>query len=412
MNIYANRRKALAEKMEDNTFAFVFSGLAINKSEDEAFPFDVDRSFYYLTGIEKEGMVLCLNKTNGILRESMYILPYDEYLAKWVGGRMKDDEVREISGVNVVNDIADLDDYVTAAFSNLRSSRNLRIYVDLWRYTKEQADSEAIKFAKRIKERHLNTEILDIYPLVASLRMIKDEYEISCIREAIETTRLGIRAMMRNVRPGMNEMVAEGLFNFTLMQRLCNKNAFKTIAASGMRATTLHYSDNNQVMEDGELLLCDLGATYKNYCADISRTFPVNGKFTDRQREIYNIVLSAQKLVGETARPGLTLRDLNQTVIDYYREELPKHGLLKDVSEYYFHGVSHQLGLDTHDVGSRTDVLAPGMVISNEPGLYISDEGIGIRIEDDLLITEDGCEFLSKDIIKNPEDIEALMNRN
>ena len=160
------------------------------------------------------------------------------------------------------------------------------------------------------------------------------------------------------------------------------------------------------------MFLCDLGATYKNYCADISRTFPVNGKFSDRQKEIYEVVLKAQKIVEENAKPGITLRQLNQMVVDFYKEELPKHGLNKDVSEYYFHGVSHYLGLDTHDVGSGMPItLEKGNVITNEPGLYIEDEGLGIRIEDDLLITDDGCEVLSIEIPKSIEDIEKVANR-
>ena len=164
-------------------------------------------------------------------------------------------------------------------------------------------------------------------------------------------------------------------------------------------------------MEDGELFLCDLGATFKHYCADISRTFPVNGRFTDRQRELYELVLQAQKIVEENARVGVRTRDLNNMVVEFYREELPKHGLTKDVSEYYFHSVSHHLGLDTHDVDiERGGPLEAGNIITNEPGLYVADEGIGIRIEDVLLITGTGAEVLSRDIPKDPDEIESLMN--
>ncbi len=195
-----------------------------------------------------------------------------------------------------------------------------------------------------------------------------------------------------------------------LAQNVCNKNAFKSICASGKRATVLHYSDNNQTMNDGELFLCDLGATFKNYCADISRTFPVNGKFTNRQKEIYEVVLGAQRVVEENAKPGITLRELNKLVVDYYTKELPKHNLNKDVSEYYFHGVSHHLGLDTHDVNIGNVPLVAGNIITNEPGLYIEDENIGIRIEDDLLITGTGNTVLSSDIPKQIEDIEKIAN--
>ena len=245
------------------------------------------------------------------------------------------------------------------------------------------------------------------------MRLVKDETEIANIRKAIRTTNLGIRQMMRTVRPELNEMAMDGVFSFVLAKSLCHDTAFKTIAASGKRATILHYSDNDQVMKNGELFLCDLGATYSYYCADISRTFPVNGKFSRRQREIYEIVLNAQKLVEKNARPGVKMRELNDLVVNYYKRELPKHGLKEDVSEYYFHSVSHHLGLDTHDVsGEKGAILQAGNVITNEPGLYISDEGIGIRIEDDLLITENGCEVLSREIMKDPDEIEAFMANN
>ena len=285
------------------------------------------------------------------------------------------------------------------------------MYFDLWHYSAKQMPSEAINYVNKLKNNHPSLDIKDIYSLLAKMRLVKDEYEITCIRRAIEITNAGIRQMISQIKPNMSEMVMEGLFNFTLAQNNCNKNAFKSICASGKRATILHYADNNQMIEDGELFLCDLGATFKNYCADISRTFPANGKFSKRQKEIYEIVLGAQKIVEENAKPGITLRALNKMVVEYYTKELPKHGLNKDVSEYYFHGVSHHLGLDTHDVNVGNVPLTPGNVITNEPGLYIEDENIGIRIEDDLLINGTGCEVLSKDIIKNVEDIEALASR-
>ena len=216
--------------------------------------------------------------------------------------------------------------------------------------------------------------------------------------------------MMKAVKPGINEMVMEGIFNFALAKNLCNETSFKTICAAGKRATILHYANNNQICEDGDLLLTDLGATYRHYCGDITRTYPVNGKFSERQKEIYNIVLTAQRLVQENAKPGVKLKDLNNLVIKYYEMELPKHGLTKPVSEYYYHGVSHHIGLDVHDLdGGLGQTLQAGNVISNEPGLYIEDENIGIRIEDDLLITGTGCQNLSSGIVKKVEDIEKLM---
>ena len=411
MNEYSERRNRLMEQMEDNSLALLFSGDEIEKSEDEAYPFAVNRNFYYLSGIDKAGMVLALSKFNGVRSSRMFILPYDEFWAKWVGGRMREEEVKKISEVDSVANVNDLDDYVASLYNNARYYGGLKVYLDLWKYTFEQSDSKAIRYAKKLVANYVNTKVIDAYPILCEMRMVKDEKEVAKILKAIDITRSGVYAMMRNVKPKMNEMVMEGIFNFSLAQRGCNTNAFKTIAASGKRATILHYSDNNCVMEDGELFLCDLGATYDHYCADISRTFPVNGKFTARQKEIYKVVLGAQKVVENNVRPGVTTRDLNQKVIDYYKEELPKLGLNGDVSEYYFHGVSHHLGLDVHDVDIRGSKLKKGNVITNEPGLYIEKEGIGIRIEDDLLITDDGCINLAKDFLHDPDEIERFMNK-
>lgn len=410
MNLYSKRRERVFKDLKDNSALMLFSGVAYMKSEDEAYPFDVNRNFYYLTGLEKENMALLLTKINGQLKEYLFILPYDEVLARWVGGRMSKEEATDISGVEVVYDYDELDSFVGRLFNAMRLDNNFTLYFDFWHYTMDQLDTPASKYAKKIKEAYPNVVLKDIYPIITKLRMIKDEYEVTCIKQAIHTTRIGIDQMMKQIRPGANEMMMEGVFDFVLKQNLCNKNAFKTIAASGQRATILHYSDNNQIMNDGELFLCDLGATFKNYCADISRTFPVNGKFTERQKEIYQLVLNAQEIVRENAKVGVKLRDLNQLVVDYYKEELPKHGLTKDVSEYYFHGVSHHLGLDIHDVElERGSALVAGNVITNEPGLYIADEGIGIRIEDDLLITGTECEVLSKEIMKSIDEIELFM---
>ena len=411
MNLYSKRRERVIKSLTSNGTILIFSGNAQMKSEDEEYPFCVNRNFYYLTGLDAENMVLLLNNNNGITHETLFILPYNELLAKWVGGRILPEKAKEISAVEDIKNIDELDNVVSSIIDKNRGDGTFKVHFDMWHYNMEQDLSPAIKYANKLKERYPYIVVKDIFPVLTRMRLIKDEYEIQNIKKAIHTTNIGIQQMMKTSRPGVNEMTMEGVFDFVLRQAMCRENAFDTIAASGSRATILHYRDNNQTMEDGELFLCDLGATSNHYCADISRTFPVNGKFTDRQREIYEIVLGAQKIVEDNAKVGVKLKDLNQMVVDYYKIELPKHGLYKEVSEYYYHSVSHHLGLDTHDVnGGLGDVLEAGNVITNEPGLYISDEGIGIRIEDDLLITGTGAEVLSQEIIKSVDDIEQFMN--
>lgn len=407
MNLYAKRRELLQKNLEPNSIAILFSSDAIN----EEGRFKINRNFYYLTGIDKESMILALVNKNGVTSEHLFVLPYDETLALWVGGRLTHEEASEISEIKDVEDYNDFDSFLDRIFDYYRGFNDMKIYLDI--FTDEDGNpSKASNFGNKLLTKYPNLVIKDLFPYTTRMRLIKDEYEITCIKRATEITRQGIEAMMKSIKPNINEMCMEGVFTFTLNQNVCNEFAFKTIAASGKRATTLHYQDNNQVMKDGELFLQDLGATFKHYCADVTRTYPVNGKFTNRQKELYQIVLNVQKLVEENARVGMKIRELNNLVIKYYEEELPKHGLNKPVREYYYHSISHHLGLDCHDAdGGLGAVLEAGNIISNEPGLYVADEGIGIRIEDDLLITGTGAVNLSKDIIKEIDDIEKFMQK-
>lgn len=408
---YIARRERLMQAIPDNAMVCIFSGSAPMKSLDEGYPFSVDRSFFYLTGIQRENMVLVLKKSYaGQVSQALYIEPYDEVLAKWVGGRMKAEEATAISGIDTVCDLGDFSAHLNSLIERSRGLGKFQVWLDLWRYTADQADTPAHTLAKRLQSRYPAVEIQDIFGVLAALRSRKDPQELAQMAVAQEHTRVAIEAMLRHARPGMNESELEGAFDFALMKQGARDHAFSSIVAGGARATTLHYGENNQTVKDGELVLIDLGSAWGNYCADISRTFPINGKFTPRQAQIYNTVLAAQDLVISTAKPGMTLGELNNLVMDFYARQLPKLGLDGSVREYYYHSVSHQLGLDTHDICTdRERTLAPGMVITVEPGLYIAQEGIGIRIENDILITESGCTDLSAAIPRTIEEIEAIM---
>lgn len=411
---YTQRRQALMENRQGSCAVCIFSGSAPMKSLDEPYPFAADRNFFYLTGIERENMILVLKKNYlGTVTETLYIEPYDEVLAKWVGGRMRPAEATEVSGIQDVRNVQDFHDDLNSLMEWSRGLGKLHFFLDLWRYRNDQPNTPAHDLAKRLQERYPAVAIDDIFGDMAAMRAVKSEQELAFMRQAQEHTRIAIEAMLRHARPGMNESELEGAFDFALMKQGVRQHAFPSIVAGGKRATTLHYSENNQTISDGELVLIDLGSAWGNYCADISRTFPVNGKFTDRQKEIYNTVLEGQNIVMAAAKPGLTTRQLNQILVDYYESRLDDLGLRKDgkgVRDYYYHGVSHSLGLDTHDICTdRERTLKPGMVITVEPGLYIEDEAIGIRIENDVLITEDGCIDLSAAIPRTAEEIEAIM---
>lgn len=416
-SFYIKRRQTLMESMEGPCMLCVFSGQAPMKSLDASYPFEVDRNFFYLTGIQRENMILVLKKSyTGQYSEALYIEPYDEVLAKWVGARMRNAEATEISGVEQIYSVEDFDSHLASYIERSRGLGKLHIYLDLWRYHKDQPDTPAHTLAAKLQQRYPAVAIEDFFGIIAAMRAIKGEEELHFMRQAQENTRIAIEAMLAHSYPGINESELEGAFDFALMKNGVRQHAFSSIIAGGARAAILHYGENNQQVNDGEMVLIDLGSACGNYSSDISRTFPVNGTFTERQKEIYNTVLNAQLLVIANAKPGMTLGELNQMVVDYYESRLDDLGLRKDgktVRDYYYHNVSHQLGLDTHDICTeRERTLKPGMVITVEPGLYIEEEGIGVRIENDVLITENGCEDLSRNIPRTVEEIEAVMSKS
>lgn len=404
-----NRRK-LAARLEEGSAAVLFAGKAPLKRGDEYYPFSPDRNFYYVTGVERENCVFLMAKIGGGLQETLFIPRDNGILAKWVGANMTTEEAEGISGMTDIRPIdAFTDDFAQMVFRN----NITKIYLDLEHREWDDVLTPALGFAKELREKYPAMAMGDLYPIFGDLRLIKEPYELEKMRKAMDITRMGVEAMMANVRPGMMEYEIEAHFDFTLMQHGAREKAFQTIAAAGERGTILHYTKNNGKTKDGDLLLVDCGAQVDWYNGDISRTFPVNGKFTERQKLVYNIVLEGQQKVIDAIRPGQPFSRLNEILKEHYLEALKEIGLVEtmaDVAKYYYHGVSHYLGAETHDIGRYTErVLQPGMVLTVEPGLYIEEWGIGIRIEDDALVTEDGCEIMTKDMIKTVEEIEAFM---
>ena len=404
-----NRRK-LAARLEEGSAAVLFAGKAPLKRGDEYYPFSPDRNFYYVTGVERENCIFLMAKIAGGLQETLFIPRDNGILAKWVGANMTVEEAGEISGMTDIRPIdAFTDDFAQMVFRNNVTT----IYLDLEHREWDDVLTPALRFAKELREKYPAMAVGDLYPIFGDLRLIKEPYELEKMRKAMDITRMGVEAMMANARPGMMEYEIEAHFDFTLMQHGAREKAFQTIAAAGERGTILHYTKNNGKTKDGDLLLVDCGAQVDWYNGDISRTFPVNGKFTERQKLVYNIVLEGQQKVIDAIRPGQPFSRLNEILKEHYLEALKEIGLVKtmaDVAKYYYHGVSHYLGAETHDIGRYTErVLQPGMVLTVEPGLYIEEWGIGIRIEDDALVTEDGCEIMTKDMIKTVEEIEAFM---
>ena len=410
---FLGNRYALLSQIEDDKCMIVLSsGYEINRSADENYEFQVNNNFYYLTGIKQPNVHLIMLKDNEKHMEILYIDEYSEMYEKWMGHRLTDSEASQISGVYKSNV-----DYVTIFKEDLDDflQEYKTVYLDLETNNNVNHNSFGLSLKQEIIEKGLNNDIKDIYNDIVKLRMAKQPCEIACIRKAIKSTKTGIESLMKNVRSGMYEYQLEAYYDFEIKKDGNKPVSFKTIAASGVNATTLHYSSNNCVIQDGQLILFDLGCKDKLYCSDITRTFPVNGKFTPLQKKIYNIVLKANRKVASVAKAGMTLKELQEICIEVLAEGCLKAKLIKtkeEIKNYYFHGVSHSIGLDTHDPYIRSMPLPVNAIISNEPGLYFKEYNIGIRIEDDLLIKQDKAINLSKDIIKSVSSIERFMKNN
>ncbi len=407
---FVNNRKKLAEGLSDQSVLILFAGEAPHQSADAYYKYYPNLNFYYLTGIDKPQMILMMRKSGEKLEEMLFLEEADPVREKWEGKRMSAEEAKAVSGIE---DVKYIDQFKRTFHFLMIGDEQKYVYLDLERRVLDGPLTKAQSFAKWAVDQFPYLSIEDIYHPICQLRTFKSEQEIEQIRKALDITDKGIQNMMTNVKPGMTENELEAHFDFSLKSSGVKHHAFHSIVASGKNATILHYEDNNQPIGDNDLILVDLGAKYKYYSADISRTFPATGKFTDRQKTLYNIVLKALKETTEMIKPGIEFTELNRHTKKVLTEECKNIGLIaedSEISKYYYHGVSHFLGLDTHDVGKYNGlVLKPGMVFTVEPGLYVEEEGIGIRIEDNVLVTEDGYENLSEDIIKTVEDIETFM---
>lgn len=402
---YKSNRNKVLNKIKDNSLLILFAGNAPKKTADEKYQFTPNRNFYYLTGIDEENHILVLSKFSGKIKEYLFIKEVDPIIEKWEGRTIRKEEVLEICDIEDVRYLGEFNNFIDKIIS---VNEEINIYLDL------EKENNSYKYAHEIKDKYYNLNIKNAFKLIGDLRLIKSEEEIERIRKAIEITIEGIEILMKNSKSGIKEYELEAYFDF-----ICKKNgvkdfAFKTIAAAGKNATILHYVANDSELNDGDLILFDLGAQYKYYNGDISRTFPVNGKFTERQKEVYNAVLRVNEKVIKEMKPGVSFLDLNSKAREWIAEECISLGLITnkdEVSKFYYHSIGHSLGMDTHDIEleNRDVIFEAGMVYTVEPGIYIEEEKIGVRIEDDILITENGNEVLTKDMIKTIEEIETFM---
>ena len=412
---FETRREKLFDLIPEGSVVLIHSGVSKIASEDENYPFRVNNNFFYLTGIKQENSILFMVKNLGVRKTYHFIDEYSELKEKWTGKRLSKEEASVISEIkNVLTNnvfLSQLDLAIQYGSSHFGTIENL--YIDLSDELKIANNTSTKEFEIRINELYPHVKVINVRPLVCKLRMIKSAYEIEQIKEAINLTHHGINQVLMHMKENMKEYQLANIFEFYGKDKDKTPLAFDTIVAGGVNATCLHYPSQMDRIKNGDLILFDLGYSVNGYSGDISRTYPLNGKFNDLQKKIYSIVLLCNKAVIEYAKEGLTIADLQNFTIDFYKNELLRAGLIKsgeEVNKYYYHNVSHHLGLDTHDISDRSLPLQAGNVITVEPGLYFKEYGIGVRIEDDILITKDGCEVLSRAIKKEVEDVESLIN--
>ncbi|MGD9604934.1 MAG: aminopeptidase P family protein [Bacilli bacterium] len=412
---FINNRERFSHLMKDNSLAIFFSGRCLQKTADQEYPFEVEKNFYYLTGINQANVVLTILKKNNELKESLFIEENDPVLIKWVGKKITKEEAILFSGINQVFYLNQFENNLFSLFNNSRYQSDCirQVYLNLERRNIPGYTNEALEFSKDIMTlKYPEVSIINAYELILSLRMIKSEEEIALIKSSIKTTKKGIDSLMSHAQAGLYEYQLEAYFDWQVKCDGHRDLAFETIAASGKNATVLHYVDNNHQLKNEDLILFDLGSRTEFYVSDITRTFPVSGKFSPRQKAIYEAVLDVNKQCINFLKPGLTWQEYNKFAKDLLIEHAYNLGLIKEdqeINKYYYHSIGHSLGLDTHDPSLYDWGIKEGMTLTVEPGLYIEEEGIGIRIEDDVLITNNGCENLSCDIIKEVVDIENFM---
>lgn len=410
-------RKNVFQFLANNAMAIFHSGYEQFKTADASYPFFVNHNFYYLTGINQADVTLVIAKLNNKYVERLFIQENDLELSKWVGSSISIEAASDLSGIALENIVYNpsFASYIQNHLQPLRYSFEVieAVYLDLEQRDYPFYQTFGLSFSKKLKEDYPAIKINNIYPKLISLRMIKNQDEVQLIKQSISTTKRAIENVMKNANHLTNEAEALAYHNFVLT---CENKmpSFESIIASGKNATILHYVDNNSAFAPNSLLLMDVGCYTFNYASDITRTIPLTGKFTKRQKEVYEVVLDVNKKCIAYLKAGITWQELNQYAQDLLLAGCKQLGLLSDKSDltkYYYHSIGHSLGLDVHDPSMASQGIVAGMVITIEPGLYLEEEGIGIRIEDNILILEKEVINLSKDIIKEVKDIEAFMKK-
>ena len=435
---HKSRREKLSSMLDENSLVIVLGSTNVARSYDDGYKFKQNKNFYYLTGFNEPNAVLVLapggmevhdEKSKKIkkTKEILFVQKKDPLRETWVGRRLGYSNVKKELGIDTGMVNSKIGDVVADLIS--RDKYN-KIYISLFdlNFLTGEVKEQLRGFESSWITLSTNVQIMDVNFLLAKMRSVKNEFEIEQVRYASTVTAAGFYNTIQMIKPDMFEYQVQALLEYHYKELGCQDVAFETIVAGGNNTCILHYNTNRNKLKSGDLLLIDSGAEFNYYNGDLTRTVPVNGKFTKEQREVYQIVLDAQYDVIKKIKPGVKLTDLKKYSVERLKKGMLKLGLLKkgfDVTKYTLHGVGHHIGLDTHDavanksIGKNDyDKLVAGNIITVEPGIYFPEDAkeiperyrkIGVRIEDDVLVTKYGGEVLSDSLPKEIEDIEFLM---
>jgi Xaa-Pro aminopeptidase len=418
--IFKQNRQRFQKEMQPSSIAIFVSNDEMPSNGDALYPFKQNSDLYWLTGIVQEDSMLILfpDHPDPKFREVLVLARPHELKEKWDGKRLRAEEGKSVSGISTVIWL-DVTDAMLQAWIHLAEN----IYLDSNENDRKSSvvQTREYRFIEETKKRYPLHQYLRAAPLLKSLRSVKTAEEVAVIQRAIDITQNAFDRVMKFLRPGIFEYEVEAEIQHSFLSQRATGPAYGSILASGANACILHYVSNNQECRDGEMILMDFGAEYGGYNADLSRTIPVNGKFTKRQKEVYNACLHLHRFAKSLLKAGTIINEYHQQVGEEADIVFQKIGLLsksdvKNASrenpaywKYMYHGISHHLGIDVHDLGTRTEPLRAGMVLTVEPGIYIEEEKLGIRIENNVWLTKTGNKDLMKNIPITVEEIESAM---
>ena len=422
VQLFINNRKRFKKNLKENSLAVFNSNDVYNTGADSTLPFSQHRDIFHLSGVDQEESILvifpsCKNTSH---KEILFLKETNEHIAVWEGEKLTKKRATEVSGIST---IYWLNQFESIFRQLVIESENVYLNANEHLRTKNEMETREDRFVKKFKSEFPNHSILRSAPIMHKIRSIKDPLEIELMQKACDITEKGFRRILKFVETGKMEYEIEAELIHEFLSNRSKGFAYSPIIASGSSACVLHYGENNKSCNEGDIILMDFGAEYANYSSDLTRCIPVNGKFTSRQKEVYNSVLRVKNDATKLLKPGVLLNEYHKMVGEIMEKELIKLQLIsnQDVKDqdpnwpaykkYFMHGTSHYIGLDTHDLGSWTNPIEENMVFTVEPGIYIPEEGLGIRLEDDVVVQKNGNPInLMKNIPIEADEIEELMN--